>query len=130
MTGQEKKLKWHTEKRYSDKFTPSPSQAIFPFIIMTLRQKQSKFVVMVSLLIQYAYTLDYELTFGDAWARDGHKEDSFHYERLAIDLNLFKDGKYLRDTTDHKPLGEFWESIGGTWGGRWDDGNHYSYGEK
>jgi len=23
-------------------------------------------------------------------------------------------------------LGEYWESIGGSWGGRFGDGNHYS----
>lgn len=84
---------------------------------------------MVSLLILYTYQLGYEVTFGDAWARDGHRDGSFHYKRLAIDLNLFKDGRYLRSTESHRPLGEFWESIGGTWGGRWDDGNHYSLGE-
>jgi len=93
---------------------------------MTLRQKQSKFVWMVALLIQFAYEKGYELTFGDAWAKNGHKQNSNHYIRLAIDLNLFKDGKYLKKTEDHIELGEFWESIGGAWGGRWEDGNHYS----
>ena len=93
---------------------------------MTLRQKQSKFVRMVSLLIQFATERGYELTFGDAWAKSGHKENSNHYKRLAIDLNLFKDGRYLTETEDHLPLGEFWESIGGSWGGRFEDGNHYS----
>ena len=96
---------------------------------MTLRQKQSKFAHMVALLIGRAYQLGYEVTLGDAWAREGHRKGSFHYKRLAIDLNLFKDGVYLRSTESHKPLGEFWESIGGSWGGRWDDGNHYSLGE-
>jgi hypothetical protein len=43
-----------------------------------------------------------------------------------LDLNLFKDGKYLALTEDHKPLGEWWESQGGAWGGRFNDGNHYS----
>ena len=28
-------------------------------------------------------------------------------------------------TEDHEPLGEWWESIGGVWGGRFNDGNHY-----
>lgn len=93
---------------------------------MTLRQKQSKFVTMVALLIQFAYEQGYELTFGDAWASSGHKKNSNHYIRLAIDLNLFKNGKYLRSTKSHEPLGEFWESIGGAWGGRFKDGNHYS----
>lgn len=96
---------------------------------MSLRKEQSEFVKMIGLLITYAYAIGYEITFGDAWAREGHKKDSFHYKRLAIDLNLFKDGEYLEQTSDHMPLGLFWESIGGTWGGRFEDGNHYSWGE-
>jgi len=93
---------------------------------MALRQKQSKFALMVSLLIQYAYSIGYEITFGDAWAQSGHKKNSNHYIRLAIDLNLFKDGKYLQSTEDHKLLGKYWEFLGGCWGGRFKDGNHYS----
>lgn len=93
---------------------------------MSLRQEQSKFVRMITKLLFWAELMGYELTFGDAWAKDGHKEQSLHYDRLAIDLNLFKDGEYLIKTEDHRPLGEFWESIGGSWGGRYDDGNHYS----
>jgi len=96
--------------------------------IRSLREKQSEFARMVPLLILYAYELGYEITLGDAWAQseDGHhKVNSKHYVRLAIDLNLFKNGKYLEETEDHRPLGEFWESVGGTWGGRFDDGNHY-----
>ncbi len=56
-----------------------------------------------------------------------HSDD----RRLAIDLNLFRDGRYLETTEDHAPLGLFWESLGGTWGGRFrdPDGNHYSLGE-
>ncbi len=93
---------------------------------MSLRKKQSDFVHMVSLLIAYAYQNGYELTFGDAYAQRGHKKNSLHYDRLAIDLNLFKDGKYMISTEDHRKLGEFWELIGGSWGGHYDDGNHYS----
>lgn len=103
---------------------------------MSLRQKQSQFVRMVAQLIDFAHAQGYEMTFGDAY-RDprvhgalGVKasysaSNSRHKQRLAIDLNLFRDGKYLTRTEDHAPLGEFWESIGGTWGGRWEDGNHY-----
>lgn len=97
---------------------------------MSLRKKQSEFVKAVGLLIHFAYGLGFELTFGDAWARDGHMENSKHYRRLAIDLNLFDGaGNYLTETKDHEVLGLFWESIGGIWGGRFKnpDGNHYEY---
>ena len=98
---------------------------------MGLRSIQSEFVKKIGLLINFATAEGYELTFGDAYAQDGHKDGSFHYKRLAIDLNLFKDGEYLTETEDHLPLGEFWESLSGTWGGRFKnkDGNHYSMGE-
>lgn len=95
---------------------------------MSLGNEQRKFTRMVGYLIAKAYELGYELSFGDAWASEGHSDDSLHYSRLAIDLNLFKNGVYLTKTEDHLPLGEYWESIGGTWGGRFakPDGNHYS----
>lgn len=104
---------------------------------MTLGQKQRKFTRMIADLIIFAYERGYELTLGDAY-RDprvhgpvGTKKsyssgNSLHKERLAIDFNLFKDGKYLTQTEDHRELGEYWESLGGTWGGRFNDGNHYS----
>ena len=30
--------------------------------------------------------------------------------RLAIDLNLFRNGLFLPDSKDHEPLGAWWES--------------------
>ena len=96
---------------------------------MSVRKKQSKFVHMIAQLIEHAESLGYELTFGDAYrdprVKYGHK-NSAHRSRLAVDFNLFKDGKYLAATSDHEPLGIYWESIGGSWGGRFRDGNHYS----
>ena len=97
---------------------------------MGLRERQSEFVRKVALLILFAYEQGYELTFGDAWAEDGHKEDSLHYNRLAIDFNLFKDGRYLTKTKDHELLGAFWETIDGSWGGHFGDGNHYELEKK
>lgn len=98
---------------------------------MRLREKQSKFLKMTVLLMTFAHNLGYELTYGDALRpRDcpyGRK-NSLHKDKLALDLNLFRDGRYLTTTQDHEPLGIFWESIGGSWGGRFDDGNHYSLG--
>ena len=96
---------------------------------MSLRKKQSEFAKALGLLILFAYQKGYELTLGDAYATEGHIDGSFHYKRLAIDLNLFKDGIYLTDSEDHIEIGEFWEDLGGTWGGRFKDGNHYSWGE-
>jgi hypothetical protein len=91
-----------------------------------LQAKQSRFARLVGLLIIRADELGYELTFGDAYATSGHMVGSLHYSRLAIDLNLFRDGKYLIKDEDHRELGEYWESLGGSWGGRFGDGNHYS----
>ncbi len=100
---------------------------------MTLQEKQSLFVKLVGKLITWAYYggYDYELTFGDAYRSPevtyGHSK-SVHRLRLAIDLNLFKDGKYLDQTEDHRPLGNYWESLHPLcrWGGHFKDGNHYS----
>lgn len=100
---------------------------------MTLRQKQSKFCSMVGMLICHANFLGYELTFGRAYVNEaankamGSKlKNSLHTQKLAVDLNLFLNGVYLSSTESHEPLGLYWESIGGTWGGRFNDGNHYS----
>lgn len=96
---------------------------------MTLSEKQRKFARMVGVLIDWAYSHGYELTLGDAY-RDHRcpygSEVSLHKQRLAIDLNLYIGGVYQKTTEAHTPLGEFWESIGGSWGGRFSDGNHYS----
>lgn len=99
--------------------------------------KQMEFTRMVCRLLQKAHEIGYEATLGDAYrdprvfgalgTRMGYGEsNSAHKQRLAIDLNLFKDGKFLAETEDHQRLGEYWENLGGTWGGRFHDGNHYS----
>lgn len=107
---------------------------------MTERQLQSKFAVMAAHLILYAVEQGFEVTLGDAF-RDPRVHgklgvkmsystpNSFHKRRLAIDLNLFKNGKYLASGEEHRPLGLWWETQGGSWGGRFQDPNHYSLGE-
>ena len=100
---------------------------------MSLNEKQFKFTFYTSRLIKYAYDMGYTLSYGESYDDDGvgHIKGSYHYIRLAVDFNLFKDGVFLTDTEDHRFLGEFWEYLDPmcTWGGRWSDGNHYSYGE-
>jgi len=106
---------------------------------MTLGDKQRLFTRCVASLLEFAHSRGYEVTFGDAF-RDprlhgamgekkgyGHR-NSNHKKKLAIDLNLFLDGKYLRLDKDHEPLGLYWESLHPlcVWGGRFNDGNHYS----
>lgn len=108
---------------------------------MTLRQKQSLFVSLVAELISFALVAGYELTFGEAYrspeeaarlAKLGKGiKSSLHTSRLAIDFNLFRDGKYLSTTEAHRELGEWWEAQSTpeytcAWGGRFGDGNHYS----
>lgn len=106
---------------------------------MTLGDNQRLFAKDVGKLLVWIYEHGYAVTLGEAqrtpemaaiYAKDGRGiADSLHILKLAIDLNLFKDGKYLGDTESHRPLGEFWESldIANRWGGRFKrpDGNHY-----
>lgn len=102
----------------------------------TLRQKQSRFALMVAALINQAHVMGYEITLGETY-RSEHEArrlaaagkgivDSLHCQRLAVDINLFRDGVYLVDGTAYQHLGEWWESQGGSWGGRFNDGNHFS----
>lgn len=96
----------------------------------SILRKQMAFMRAVPRLIDKAHDLGFEVTGGDLF-RDprcpyGSKK-SKHRDRLAIDLNLFRDDRYLGATEDHRELGEWWESIGGIWGGRFKDGNHYEW---
>ena len=107
---------------------------------MSVRKAQSKFALMVCKLIRHMHREGYEVTFGDAY-RDprvhgewGEKKSystakSNHKRRLAIDLNLFKDGVYLVSSQEHERFGKYWESLDecNRWGGRFDDGNHYEH---
>ncbi|MBW5823212.1 M15 family metallopeptidase [Yersinia enterocolitica] len=105
---------------------------------MKLSTKQQQFTTMVARLITYANEQGYGLTFGEAYRTPEQAKlnaqkgsgiaNSLHCQRLAVDFNLFIDGEYQTRTEAYRPLGEFWESIGGAWGGRFKrpDGNHFS----
>ena len=99
--------------------------------LLTLGATQKEFARDIGLLIVWAYSNGYELTFGDAWgdSEDGrHMSNSNHYRRLAVDLNLFIDGVYQSTSEAHRPLGDYFKSLNeeNRWGGDFDDGNHYS----
>jgi len=97
---------------------------------MTLGDAQRQFMRSLPRLIDRAHELGYEVTGGDLF-RDPRcpygSVRSAHHDRMAVDLNLFKDCVYLAETEHHRELGEWWESIGGIWGGRFEDGNHYEW---
>ena len=112
---------------------------------MSLGDKQRKFSRLIANLLDFIHSRDYDVTFGDAF-RDsrlhghigekkayGHR-NSCHKLRLALDLNLFKDGVYLTTDKDHEPFGLYWESLDPEcrWGGRFKgknagDANHFSF---
>ena len=106
----------------------------------TLSQKQRRFARAIPRLIDKAHELGYEVTLGDAFrdprvfgqvgeAKGYGAKGSCHKLRLAVDLNLYRDNVYLTDTEAHRELGEWWEAQGldHCWGGRFADGNHYSF---
>lgn len=108
---------------------------------LTLGEKQRLFAGLVGKLLLHIYEEGYEATLGDAYRTPEQAAanaaagkgivKSLHCDRLAIDLNLFKDGMWLQKTEDHLPIGEWWEKQHPLtrWGGRFKcrpDGNHYS----
>ena len=106
--------------------------------MLRLGEKQELFMRLLPRLIDKAHALGFEVRGGDLF-RDPrvHGEmgvkvgygsaNSCHKLKLAIDLNLMKDGK-LCGPSGHKELGEWWETQHELckWGGRFADANHYS----
>ncbi len=106
---------------------------------MGLGEKQELFMLILPRLLDKANDLGFKIRGGDLF-RDprvfgaigekkayGHR-NSAHKNKLAIDLNLFKGNKFMAETADHEALGKWWESQHDLcrWGGRFNDGNHYS----
>jgi len=103
-----------------------------------LVDKQSQFVAMVMQLIKFAHDLSYQVTFGEAERSEETAMmyfkkgigiiNSKHCQRLAIDLNFYKQGKLIDDRVSLESIGLYWESLGGIWGGRfkkYDDSRHF-----
>lgn len=100
-------------------------------------EKQHQFAVMLARLILWAHDNGHIVTMGEAFrtpteaAANAAKGTgilrSLHCDRLACDLNLIVDGVYQKKSEAYTALGEYWETeLGGAWGGRWGDGNHFS----
>ena len=106
---------------------------------MKLGEKQELFGRLYSEHLVWLTQQGYQYRLGDVFASSGHRDGSMHYLKLAADINLFINGKYLTKTLDHESSGRKWEGRHELcrWGGNWDkdeiagepgenDGNHYS----
>ena len=103
---------------------------------MTTRQKQAKFSSMLGLLLLQATYQKTPIVILELFrsietqrgyvARGVSKTlNSKHLEGLAVDIaflsDIEDDGKINYSPEKYKPLGEYWELLGGRWGGRFGD---------
>jgi hypothetical protein len=105
---------------------------------LSLGQKQRLFSKLLATFILYVYEHGHEVSMdwcyrppevAAYYASIGIGiRSSLHTMKLAADLNLFKDGVWLRSTEDWRFFGEYWEKMHPLccWGGRFGDGNHFS----
>ena len=103
-------------------------------------QRQALFANLIARHIAWLFEAGFECTCGDFFAHDGHMINSVHYDKMAADLNIFFNGKWM-DGNDLSGTGnwqeDLWEKIGAhwesldplcRWGGRFSkrDYNHFS----
>lgn len=109
----------------------------------SLREARCRFTGAIAALIIQANDQGYEIALAEGMDRltvkdptSDHRVGSLHDIGLAQDMDLYRGGVYLNETSDHLGLGEWWEAYGVErdwplkWGGRFTtpDGNHYSWG--
>jgi hypothetical protein len=111
-------------------FIPIPNE--------TLGQKQERFTLMLATFLVLINLRGYktrlkevERTAAGAAANAAKGTgivNSLHRISLAADVVLTKNGVLLTNSADYREAGELWESLGGSWGGRFSkpDGNHFS----
>jgi hypothetical protein len=106
----------------------------------TLGDLQRLHVQLIGQLIAYTYEQGYNLTWGEAYRTAEQAQwdvehgtgilESVHCERLAVDLQLFKEGVYLTDPGDYAFMGYYWKSLHPLckWGGDFAtvDADHFS----
>jgi len=107
---------------------------------VTLGEKQEIFSLNLGHLILFAYSKGYRIRMGEVLRTQEQAElnaqkgtgisNSLHIIKLAADLNVFKDGEWLKESQDLWELGAFWKTLHpmNRWGGDWSkpDGNHFS----
>lgn len=89
---------------------------------MNYSARQGVFAANVAKLIQFVNESGWYVTFGEAY-RTQYQQDEYlrtgkskakysqHQSRLAVDFNLFVDGKLSSCKDDYKPLADFWQSL-------------------
>lgn len=101
---------------------------------------QQQFAQDAAKLILKAKELGYDVTLAEAYRTPQQAmwdeqhgtgiSNSLHTYRLAIDLNLFKDGEYLTGRDGYAALGAWWKTLSPEhcWGGDFQrqDNDHYS----
>jgi hypothetical protein len=108
----------------------APLRKNIPFV-----PRQETFAVNVAKLILFINANGYQVTLGETIRSKAEAEvyakkgigirDSNHIYRLAIDLNLFKDGKYLKTSKDYKFAGVYWQSLNKHNEHHCSDSNHF-----
>lgn len=103
-----------------------------------LLSAQQKFAEMSVSLYQFILTKGWKFTYGETYRSPAKAEEnaasgigianSLHTLKLAVDLNIFIADKMCDTFEDFRPVGEYWESLGGSWGGRFknQDCDHFS----
>lgn len=108
---------------------------------MTTNEKQFAFTACVGTFLVYAASMGYTITARDlkrarAWQRIlyaiGRTTEpdrtpvtwtriGYHTKALALDIIVFVNRKPVWDVNHpiYQDLGQFWEKLGGIWGGRW-----------
>ena len=99
---------------------------------MGLRQEQSLFAKDTYRLFGFIFENGYDITFGEVlrteeqqaiYLKTGRSKtsNSMHLKKLAIDINIFKDGKLIEDNKELKIFGDYWQSLNelNRWGGSW-----------
>jgi len=108
---------------------------------MALVEKQIEFLRCVARLILWGQKYGYDFTLGEGFrtaeqaeiyaARGVGIKNSNHRRRLAIDLNLFIQGEYIRDAGPYEPAGRYWKTLHplARWGGDFKsrDAVHFSF---
>lgn len=97
---------------------------------MSMVDAQAAFLLDMCKLVRHATSLGFTLTAGELYRTPEQQEiymktgrsqtmDSLHLKRLAVDFNIFKDGKLCYDKAVLAPLGVYWESLSplNSWGG-------------